>query len=152
MTTYGELAHILRTQDGVIHGVGVSEAEVSDAESAVGAFPSGYRQFLMEFGWVNFAFYQFWGLGADRPYPTLGVVPQTLRERELADLPDTMIAFYNNGGGDLACVRRADVGPPEDDAVYWHWHETRTIERASPSFPDFLAERLASAAERNELS
>lgn len=149
MVTYDEAATRLRERSDLDCGAGATEAQIAGAEERIGAFPPEYRQFLADFGWADFGGDSVWGLGPRSLHPSYDVVRQTLRERELGGLPAEAIAIYNNGGGDLACFR-ADAPTESRGAVYYFWHDDRSIELEHDSFADFLWDLLHAADEFDE--
>ncbi|MXS73694.1 hypothetical protein CSIV_12495 [Microbacterium sp. CSI-V] len=120
-------------------GSGVSEQEISEAESLLGSFPPDFHVYLRTFAWMSIGSSEFFGLGPDVEYPSMLVTQATLHERADGGLPLDMITFLNNGAGDLACFR----GHPDTDdvgAVYWFLHETRELEATGRTFTEFVRE------------
>ncbi|WP_375546595.1 SMI1/KNR4 family protein [Actinophytocola gossypii] len=83
-------------------GPGVSNNEIVAAERALGPFPGGYREFLSEFGWLEFGSCEVYGLGSGKP-DYMDVVRMTLSERAqpAVPLPESWVCVMNDGAGNL---------------------------------------------------
>lgn len=124
----------------LITGSGVSEAEIRRAEEVIGPLPHDYREFLGEYGWAMFGGTAIWGLGDGFPY-VKSFVQLTSEERIAFGLPANLVAFSNNGAGDILCFK-ASTGADSPLSVYVHLHETQTVSVVSTSFSNYMVERI----------
>jgi hypothetical protein len=126
MTTDWSWIHTIDTIDVAdVHGA-VSEQDVLAAEAAIGAFPPEYRSFVLAVGTCALYHREYFGVhpGVELAVDVVGI---TLSERTEMErlLPAHLIAVYNDGGGNLYCVK-VDVGDERDphrNAVYAWWHD-----------------------------
>ncbi|WP_022878427.1 SMI1/KNR4 family protein [Microbacterium sp. B19] len=132
---------LIRGTPNPLTGTGVDEAMIADAEAGVGTLPHDYRRFLRDVGWAMLGGTAVWGLGDGFPYDE-SFVELTLSERERYGLPSHLIAFSNNGAGDMLCFARQDDGAT-DERVFVHLHETRRTVAEAGSFLEWLARRAS---------
>lgn len=136
MTKGPDFGSLLRSTPNSWTGDGVDEAEIVAAEAVVGGLPADYRLFLNQVGWAVFNGTAVWGLGKGFPYEK-SFVAMTIDERADYGLPDDLVAFSNNGAGDLLCFQKDSSGTLGGQVVI-RLHETRTTEPASPSFTAWI--------------
>jgi cell wall assembly regulator SMI1 len=120
-------------------GQGATDSEIAAAERELGVtFPSVFRSYLAEFGFLEFGSAEFYGLGAGVP-AHLNLVRNTVAERTEfhPHIPSHLIPFMPNGGGDHYCV---DLSARADDppVVFWN-HELDTAQQ-----PEQLADTFSS--------
>lgn len=120
-------------------GQGASDNQITTAEREIGVtFPSVFRSYLAELGYLEFRSAEFYGLGVGVP-PHLDLVRNTIAERTEfhPHIPAHLIPFMSNGGGDHYCV---DLNTHADDppVVFWD-HELDTTQQ-----PQKLADTFSS--------
>lgn len=143
MSTYSEMSETLLKAPNLLRGTGVDEGQIQDAERVVGSLPSDYRNFLAEFGWAMFYGTSIWGLGDGFPY-VKSFVQLTLLERGDYGLPVNLIAFSNNGSGDILCFKSRE-NARIFDSVYVRLHETGGLHLVADNFSQYMLDRIASA-------
>lgn len=130
-------------------GNGASEEIIQDAENKLGLkFPSDYRDYLMEFGWLEVEHYEFFGVGSGIPkYLDLKLVAS--EEWGEGGLYENLLPIWNNGGGDLYCI---DLKQSTNDKsiICAFYHENRQTEMVATSFENWLTEKLAELARSKE--
>ena len=104
-----------------------NEQDILAAESKIGAFPPEYREFVLAVGTAALYHREYFGLHPRCVERAVDVVDNTLSERTMMErlLPGHLIAVYNDGGGNIYCVK-VDVGDERDphrNAVYAWWHD-----------------------------
>jgi hypothetical protein len=134
-----------------------TEQEIVDAERALGAtMPNSFRWFQLEFGDVPNGPLDIYT--ARTPEPGLrNIVGINVDERTEARprLPAQLIAFSDNGGGDLLCFDTTRHSGDECPVVWWDHEqdEQQEPQPAAPNFLDWLEGELAerAAEERGSL-
>ena len=125
--------------------------DIDRAERELGAqFPMSYRWFQLEFGDVEHSPLDIYTVQTpQRPY-SKHVIETNLQERTEAGprLPAHLIAFSDNGGGDMLCF---DTTRPEDGeypVVWWNHEmdEDQEPEDAASSFLDWIEQELKEMA------
>lgn len=139
MTDSPDFAALVCTAPHHLAGRGADEADIAAAEAAVGLLPPDYRLFLAQLGWAMFNGTAVWGLGEDFPYVKT-FVEMTVLERTDYQLPVDLVAFSNNGAGDLSCFRLDRMGAMGAE-VFVHLHETGATELQAPSFARWMSAR-----------
>ena len=155
---YGEVARLFRTAAA---GAGRAElvqrpatpAQIADAERALGtALPDSFRRFQLEFGDCQNAPLDIYHVLPADP-PGLNLVPINLKERtEMGPrLPPHLIAFSDDGGGDLFCFDTRAVNANEAPVVVWthELDEDQTPELVAPSFAEWLRSELEAWVEED---
>jgi hypothetical protein len=100
-------------------------------------FPDSYTWFQLEFGRVGRHALEIYSV---RPEPAaLNIVGINLEERRdgRPALPAHLIAFSDNGGGDLCCFDTAHLEAGECAVVWWD-HEAGDDQQPEPAAPGFL--------------
>lgn len=118
-------------------GNGASRPAVAEAEKALGVtFPTALREYLVRFGWVEFADREFFGLGEGVPH-FLDIVRLTTSERTEAGarLPPSLIPLQNDGWGNLYCIV-ASPGSAEDGSIVLWDHERGLAQEPEVCAPD----------------
>lgn len=118
-------------------GNGASRSAVAEAEAALGVtFPSALREYLVRFGWVEFADKELFGLGEGVPH-FLDIVRLTTTERTEAGapLPPSLIPLLNDGRGNLSCIV-ANPGAVEDGSIVLWDHERGPAQEPEVCAPD----------------
>ena len=133
------LKAFLETNPTALIGQGATEDEITAAERELGVtFPSMFRSYLAELGYLEFRSAEFYGLGARVP-AHLDLVRNTKAERTEFHLhiPPHLIPFMPNGCGDHYCI---DLSASADDpsVVFWD-HELDTGQQ-----PQKLADTFSS--------
>ena len=152
---YRDLARRFREQalphrEGAVFEPATS-AELAGAEEALGCrFPASYGWFQLEFDdWPQGPLDVY---SVRRPqtgrYNIVGI-NQDERTDACSPLPPHLIAFSDNGGGDLCCFDTAALQGGECPVVWWDHEgdETQEHEVAAPSFLDWLEAELKERAE-----
>ncbi|HVE45245.1 MAG TPA: SMI1/KNR4 family protein [Acidimicrobiales bacterium] len=142
--TFQEVSRSLREHPLVEHGTGATADEIARAERDLAVtFPTNYRLYLREFGWIEIGSAELFGLGHDVPFH-LDLVRITVSERtEMHPLtPHNLIPLLNDGGGNLACLdtSRSEQG---DCPVVFQDHELDEIRDVCGSFLAWLVEEMA---------
>lgn len=144
--TYEDAAERLASFPERDVGRGATADEVSEAERLLGAtLPSSYRTFLVDFGWGGVGDWEVFGLGEDVP-PYLDLVRVTLSERTemVPPLPERLVPFHNDGGGNLYCLNTGRSAGTECPVVFWD-HEGEVGQEPpvlAESFASWLSDRL----------
>lgn len=131
-----ELENTLQSRSDVDVGSGVSDAEITEAEDALGVrFPRDLRCLLLKFGFVSVGSMEFFGLGSHVPRH-LELVHMTVSERTgvACPLPANLVPLLNDGGGNHFCIDTQ--APNEGRVVFWD-HDLGTDQ-----VPDHVAESL----------
>ena len=120
--------------------------ELAAAEEALGCrFPASYRSFQLEFGDALHGPVDIYGVRTSEP-SELNIVRINLFERHDAypRLPAHLIAFTDNGGGDLLCFDTSALNDGEARVVWWDHEgdEAQRPELAASSFLDWLEREL----------
>jgi hypothetical protein len=117
----------------------VDEDTLHQAEAIVGRFPTDYRAFVAEFGWLEAPELTVFGLGIGMS-GHLDVVHEALSERHdvAPAFPEEYIAIAPDGAGNVHCVETGSASP-----VYLHDHESGKLEREAADFTSFVLDRLA---------
>jgi hypothetical protein len=113
--------------------------ELAAAEQALGVqLPDSYRWFQLEFGTVAQGPVEIYGVRAPES-SELNIVGINLDERRNAypPLPAHLIAFSDNGGGDLLCFDSSARRDGECEVVWWD-HEGEEGQRPEPAASSFL--------------
>jgi hypothetical protein len=79
--TWDELRRRLHRDPAVEPGRGMTEADVLEAEAAIGRFPPDFRAYLLEFGSLTKEHRELYGLGPD-VHPAMNVVTMSVLERK----------------------------------------------------------------------
>jgi hypothetical protein len=112
--------------------------EVAAAQAELGCrFPDSYVWFQLEFGRVARHALEIYSV---RPAAAeLNIVGINLEERRdgRPALPPDLIAFSDNGGGDLYCFDTARIEGGECAVVWWD-HEAGDDQQPEPAAPGFL--------------
>lgn len=149
--TYDDLKRELETDPEIRSGQGATSEEIQNAERALGVpFPSTYRRFLEDFGWLDGYGDRVFGLGADVPAAN-DLVRETLAERTefRPYLPPHLIPLHNDGAGNLAALdtKRDGDDPP---VVLWdhEFDEDQEPETEEENLIEWLAQLIAWARQR----
>lgn len=134
------------------HGLGATEKEIARAEQSLGVkITGGYRQFLIRFGWAEFAYEDIYGLGPDAPeHLNLVTITRDERSAMVPGLRKDILPLMNDGGGNHYCLdlQSAPGGlNPEPSVVFWSHNldEDQVPEFVSGSFVEWLSSRLGSS-------
>ncbi|SRR6266567_9020543 len=121
-------------------GRGTDEQDVRKAESVIGNFPSDYRLFLLEYGWLSIEHLEIFGLGDDAP-EYLNVVRMTQLERAepASPLPSSFVSVMNDGAGNLLCFDSSEISSSGTSRIYLWDHELGQNQR-----PEALADSFES--------
>ena len=120
------------------HGIGATLHQLDEAQRELGVFPEDYLQFVREFGYASFKSYEVWGVSTNMPRG-FDLVAMNRTEHEDFALPNDLIAFHNNGGGDLTGFKRDS---PSTLELWTYWHEDQTLAPDGLSFGGFVLDRL----------
>lgn len=126
----------------------IGEERVAEVETALGVrFPEDYKACVKRFhgGNPRDNAFEFDDPDVGRMGSCLGVLLSFSREdpgnigeryRRLSPfLPEGVIPFGDDGGGDLMCFQYHGSDPPT--VVYWH-HGERSVVPLAPTFSDFI--------------
>lgn len=94
--------------------------QIADAEAKLGiTFPPSFRVFLDQGGSYQLPFWETYWVG-DRKLGAREIVRANKRLRKELELPEFLVAFHDNGGGDQLCfdTRKRDKNG-EHPIVYW---------------------------------
>lgn len=144
MATYDEAVERLLSFSGPELGRGATQAQIEEAEQALGVpLAGGYRRFLEQFGWGGVESIELYGLGPGVP-DHLNLVSITMSEREQMQprLRFGLIPIMNDGGGNLYCI---DTKAPDEPRVIFWDHGASPNQNESPDAEDFaswLSEQL----------
>jgi hypothetical protein len=140
---YHDIARLFRAQ-ARSGGVDVvpqpaTQEELAAAEEALGCrLPDSYRWFQLEFGNPAHGPVDIYSVRTPAPSEA-NIVGINLDERRDAypRLPAHLIAFSDNGGGDLLCFDSSALHAGESPVVWWD-HEGDEAQRPEPAAPSFL--------------
>jgi antitoxin YobK len=151
VVSIAKAAEIIEANRGsaeIVGGVPFEEVWVAEGKLGV-TFPESYKQFLQQFGAVNLAGSQIYGLGApDTGLPSVIFATETLRASD-DFFPADLVVIQDTGEGDLLCLatsRMSDEG--ECPVVQWipeMSFEEQAFEVINSTFAHFLL-RTARAA------
>ena len=147
---YEDIAHLFRayarSRGAEVVPRPATHQELAAAEAALGCrFPSSYRSFQLEFGDAAHSPVDIYGVRTPEPSER-NIVAINVGERHDAypRLPVHLIAFSDNGGGDLLCFDTSVLRDGENPVVWWDHEgdETQHPEAAASSFLDWLEREL----------
>jgi hypothetical protein len=150
---YHQVAALFREATTADEEHGVQPAtmdEVTAAQDALGCrFPDSYVWFQLEFGNARNGPLEVYTVRPAEEY-VVNIVDVNLEERRdgRPALPPHLIAFSDNGGGDLYCFETSALENGECPVVWWD-HEQgddQTPEVAGPTFLDWVEAELREAA------
>jgi SMI1/KNR4 family protein SUKH-1 len=147
-TAYGEVARLFREHGGGERIVPRPAAlpQIEDAERALGApLPESFRKFQLEFGECENAPIDIYSLlPAEQPGLNLVSINLEARTEMGPRLPAYLIAFSDNGAGDLLCFDTRTISGNEAPVVYWDHEldEGQTPEPVALSFVEWLRVEL----------
>jgi hypothetical protein len=123
-----------------------SEQELDEAEAQIGPFPPEYRDFVLSCGATRIRHRDVFGVHSSLP-PYLDVAKETSYERSTPSrpLPSELIAVFNDGAGNLHCVRvDAESAPASqrDEVVVWWRDEDVAPEHVAETFSGWLRSLL----------
>lgn len=143
-----EIREILENHDWT-SGPGTSADELVEAERILGEFPGDYKEFLAEFGWLEFGSCEVYGLGVDKP-DYVDVIRMTLLERSqpAVPLPNSWVCVMNDGAGNLVSFDTARVAEGSSPMLLWDHElgESQRPEILASSFQEWLAGMLHAEA------
>ena len=121
------------------------------AERELGAlFPMSYRWFQLEFGDFEDGPIDIYTVRHPVGQYSTYIVDQNFEERTESRprLPARLIAFSDNGGGDLLCFDTVRVENGECPVVWWDHEqdERQQLVEAAPSFLDWIEQSLQELA------
>lgn len=128
--------------DSFESGAGASSDEIRRAENLLQVkFPTSYRLFLENWGWMAIEHLEFYGLGSDVPHH-LNLIRITMSERKEAvpALNSKLVPLLNDGAGNLYCLNTRRLNDDECSIVFWD-HEggpDQQAEEVAPSFVEWL--------------
>ena len=125
--------------------------EIDRAERELGApFPMSYRWFQLEFGDVEHGPLDIYTVCTPQGRYSKHVIEANLQERTEAAprLPAHLIAFSDNGAGDLLCFDTTRPEGAEYPVVWWNheMEEDQEPESAASSFLDWIEQTLEEMA------
>ena len=138
MDTYESARAALRACSSFEHGIGATLQQLDEAQRELGAFPADYLRFVREFGYASFKSYEVWGVSTNMPRG-FDLVAMNRTEHEEFGLPNELIAFHNNGGGDLTGFKR---DRPSSLELWTYWQEDQAFAPDGLSFGGFVLDRL----------
>lgn len=146
---YHDIARLFREDADVVTRPATAE-ELAAAEQALGCqLPDSYRWFQLEFGDVMRGPVDIYSVRTPEP-SEMNIVGINLdaRHETYPRLPAHLIAFSDNGGGDLVCFDTSVRRDGEWLVVWWDHErdEAQRPERAAPSFLDWLEGELRERA------
>jgi cell wall assembly regulator SMI1 len=124
--------------------------DVEHAERELGAaFPNSFRWFQLEFG--DFDAGPLTIYSARKPEPSgrnIVTINVASRTELFPRIPDYLIAFSDNGGGDLLCFDTSRREADECPVVWWDHEqdEDQVAAEAAPSFLDWIEAELRERA------
>jgi hypothetical protein len=127
--------------------------EVSAAERALGyRFPDSYRWFQLEFGDFAHGPLDIYSVKGAEP-PIVGINLEA-RRAGYPRLPPHLLAFSESGGGDFCCFDASAMAGGECPVVWWDHagDEAQLLERAAPSFLDWLVAEIRDRAAEEKWS
>ncbi len=138
----GDLLSHIRGLRGAAYGVGASSEEVRQAEMALGVnFPWSFSRYLEAVGWLSLGPHEVFGLGCDVPRHLRLVEIASSERREFhPPIPESLVPFYNDGGGNHYCIDLSASREGESPVVFWD-HELppgQVPNRVADSFGDWL--------------
>ena len=154
MPRYDDVARLFRVQASAgatqfVPNPATSD-EIAAAEREIGApLPESFRRFQLEFGECDRGPLEIYSVRAVEP-PAMNIVSRNLDARtELYPrLPQHLIAFSDNGGGDYYCFDTRARVADECPVVWWDHEddEDQTPQPVVPSFLDWLQRELEEIA------
>ncbi len=149
-----EVLHAIRKELGrSVQPVSVYEAELRELEKHLGiGLPEDYRQFLGEFGFVDWPEIVYGVDRSLRPGDTLLKTIERERNLLLPALPPHLIPFSPNGLGSHYCLDLESKRHNSSRVVYWRHEvlEGQVPEHAFDSFSAWLAETTLEALHHSE--
>ena len=122
----------LKQKQGLIHGNGVSESRIVDAEESLGLrFAESYREYLLEFGVAEYYMHELCGISDN---PRTDVVNITLRER----------STNNTIPKDMYVIEYAGM----DGIVIWQSESGEIYQTVGESVPCKICDSLEEYIER----
>jgi SUKH superfamily protein len=146
---YREVARLFR-EDADVVALPATAEELAAAEQALRCrFPDSYRWFQLEFGDVKNGPLDIYSVRTPEPSER-NIVGLNFdsRQETFPRLPDHLITFSDNGGGDLICFDASALRDGECPVVWWD-HELDESQRPAPaaaSFADWLEAELRERA------
>ncbi len=124
--------------------------EIAAAERELGApLPESFRRFQLEFGECPHGPVEIYSVRPVEP-PAVNIITRNLDARKelYPRLPQYLIAFSDDGGGDYDCFDTRQRVADECPVVWWDHEldEEQTPEPLAPSFLDWLQTRLEEIA------
>ncbi|MAB09290.1 SMI1/KNR4 family protein [Hyphomonas sp.] len=112
-----EVARLLRENPDLSDcGEPQSDAAIRQAECALGVtFPRAFREYLARWGWVSFGPMEYFGLGTT----VNSVVDWTLRGRERANLPESLVTVCDHDGDEYVCIDTKECSDHDCQVVIW---------------------------------
>jgi len=144
---FTELAAQLREHPQREFGQGAVEAEITQAEHALGVkLSESYRSFLRNFGWGGVGNLEIYGLGRDVP-SYLSLVNVTERERTEMQpvIPRYLVPLANDGAGNHYCLDTRSFENGECSVAFWD-HELGPLQKPqniAENFTEWLAEQVS---------
>ncbi len=141
-----EFIRIVKTHDGIVNydEDPPDAALIEEAERVLGlAFPPSYRHFLAELGGCDIEGEEFYGLfrRRDDPQQIMGTVSFSLRQREDAQMPATMLVLQFDGMGGVYVLDTAQRDEDGEAPVLVYlppWvADGRPLEYIAPNFGAF---------------
>jgi len=134
-----------------------SVEEIDRAERELGSrFPMSYRWFQLEFGDFEQGPLDIYTVRTPHGPYSRYIVETNLKERTEAvpRLPAHLVAFSDNGGGDLLCFETTRSEGAESPVVWWNHelYEDQEPEDAAPSFLDWIEQELKEMAAKERSS
>ncbi|MBR0986410.1 SMI1/KNR4 family protein [Bradyrhizobium liaoningense] len=139
----GVIRTILQDFQGEIeHGPGATAEEIADCERELGVrFAGSFADYLQTFGWLSVGANEIYGLGAKiQSWRQLKEMTLSERTEMYPPLPPYLVAFYNDGFGNHACLDTRDIVDDEQSIVFWN-HEAGPDQHLQPianCFADWL--------------
>ncbi len=128
-----------RTVQGVQWGEGVSSGTLESVVARLGELPADYKFFLRHYGWLEMWGDYVFGLGPGVP-PWAHVIQATDDERDMENpLPDSHVAIYNDGAGNISCLSALEASIDQKSRVYVWLHEASELALEPDNF-EALAE------------
>lgn len=129
------------------HGEGASEAEIAQAESAIGLkFPENFRHFISVFGWGGFGHIEIYGVGSGVPdFLNLTVQVEIERNKMKPHLFKYLIPLSNDGFGNHICLDTRGSDGVDCPVVFWNHElpEKQEPEVEAESFAEWLTKIVA---------
>lgn len=156
---YREVARLLREHAcSEVHEAVPEPAtaeEVSASELALGCrFPDSYRWFQLEFGDFRHGPLDIYSVRRVEAAMNIVSINLDARHEGFPRLPAHLIAFSDNGGGDLYCFDTSVLESGECPVVWWDHagNEAQQPQRVGPSFLDWLAAEVRERASEERWS